>query len=65
LNTLLRFSWQWSFEPFLFSFFRHLYAGLFGKRMAAQINRIEMVALYSLAAAIGAPYRRLMKGCCL
>jgi uncharacterized membrane protein YcaP (DUF421 family) len=28
---------------------------LFGKRMAAQINRIEVVALFTLAAAIGVP----------
>src|SRR5881275_1897303 len=28
---------------------------LFGKRMSAQINRIEMVSLFTLAAAIGVP----------
>jgi uncharacterized membrane protein YcaP (DUF421 family) len=35
---------------------------LFGKRMAAQINRIEMVALFSLAAAIGVPLQAPDRG---
>jgi uncharacterized membrane protein YcaP (DUF421 family) len=35
---------------------------LFGKRMAAQINRIEIVSLYSLAAAIGVPLQSPDKG---
>jgi uncharacterized membrane protein YcaP (DUF421 family) len=35
---------------------------LFGKRMAAQINRIEMVSLYALAAAIGVPLQSPDKG---
>jgi uncharacterized membrane protein YcaP (DUF421 family) len=35
---------------------------LFGKRMAAQINRIEMVALFSLAAAIGVPLQTPDRG---
>ncbi|HEX8314705.1 MAG TPA: YetF domain-containing protein [Flavisolibacter sp.] len=35
---------------------------LFGRRMAAQINRVEMVALFSLAAAIGVPLQTPDKG---
>jgi uncharacterized membrane protein YcaP (DUF421 family) len=35
---------------------------LFGKRMSAQINRIEMVALFSLAAAIGVPLQSPDRG---
>src|SRR5215203_1883695 len=35
---------------------------LFGKRMAAQINRIELVALFSLAAAIGVPLQTPDRG---
>jgi uncharacterized membrane protein YcaP (DUF421 family) len=35
---------------------------LFGKRMAAQVNRIEMVALFSLAAAIGVPLQSPERG---
>src|SRR5215218_1790042 len=35
---------------------------VFGKRMAAQITRIEMVALFSLAAAIGVPLQAPDRG---
>jgi uncharacterized membrane protein YcaP (DUF421 family) len=35
---------------------------LFGKRMAAQINRIEMIGLFSLAAAIGVPLQSPERG---
>src|SRR5947209_3414361 len=35
---------------------------LFGRRMAAQINRIEMVALFTLAAAIGVPLQAPDRG---
>jgi uncharacterized membrane protein YcaP (DUF421 family) len=35
---------------------------LFGRRMAAQINRIEMVAMFSLAAAIGVPLQAPDRG---
>ncbi|HEV7330521.1 MAG TPA: YetF domain-containing protein [Flavisolibacter sp.] len=35
---------------------------LFGKRMSAQINRIEMVALFTLAAAIGVPLQTPDRG---
>jgi len=35
---------------------------LMGKRMAAQINRIEMIALFSLAAAIGVPLQAPDRG---
>lgn len=35
---------------------------LFGRRMAAQLNRVEMVALFSLAAAIGVPLQTPDKG---
>jgi uncharacterized membrane protein YcaP (DUF421 family) len=35
---------------------------LFGKRMPAQINRLEMVALFSLAAAIGVPLQAPDRG---
>lgn len=35
---------------------------LFGKRMSAQINRIEMVSLFTLAAAIGVPLQTPDKG---
>jgi uncharacterized membrane protein YcaP (DUF421 family) len=35
---------------------------IFGRRMAAQINRIEMIALFSLAAAIGVPLQSPDRG---
>lgn len=35
---------------------------LFGRRMAAQLNRIEMIALFSLAAAIGVPLQAPDRG---
>jgi len=35
---------------------------LFGRRMSAQINRVEMVALFSLAAAIGVPLQTPDRG---
>ena len=35
---------------------------LFGRRMAAQVNRIEMIALFSLAAAIGVPLQAPDRG---
>jgi uncharacterized membrane protein YcaP (DUF421 family) len=35
---------------------------LFGKRMSAQIDRIEMIALFTLAAAIGVPMQSPDKG---
>jgi uncharacterized membrane protein YcaP (DUF421 family) len=35
---------------------------LFGRRMAAQINRIEMLSLFSLAAAIGVPLQSPDRG---
>jgi uncharacterized membrane protein YcaP (DUF421 family) len=35
---------------------------LFGKRMSAQLNRVEMVALFSLAAAVGVPLQAPDRG---
>lgn len=35
---------------------------VFGRRMAAQVNRVEMVALFSLAAAIGVPLQAPDRG---
>lgn len=35
---------------------------LFGRRMAAQINRIEMISMFSLAAAIGVPLQAPDRG---
>src|SRR5881296_1334450 len=35
---------------------------LLGRRMAAQLNRIEMIALFSLAAAIGVPLQAPDRG---
>src|SRR3954462_10435340 len=35
---------------------------IFGKRLAGQVNRIEMIALFSLAAAIGVPLQAPDRG---
>ncbi|TDH21566.1 hypothetical protein EXU57_18835 [Segetibacter sp. 3557_3] len=36
---------------------------LLGRRMAGQLNRMELIALFSLAAAIGVPFQTPDRGC--